>query len=221
MLYQVLEPFPDARSALLRAREIMRESADRVSAPWPQLESISTAEQYAHTVRSFGTARIGADRDPVAVFPFLDELVRRDAITFDAVQPRSVILGELRLGPELGDLWPLPEGVTVSLNQIPPFGTRDTEPEDDCTEAELDGMVDVLGPLSLDVDWRCGWRGLPVFKNCGVRICLNSVRVSQHTEVAPGEFGVWVELGTRVTWTPEGEAWRRDSGLRLGKEQQA
>jgi len=221
MLYPVLESFPDAASALARARAraIMRDLADWSTDPWPQLEPISTAEQYAYALRSFGTARMVADRDPV-VFPFLDELVRRDAIAFDAEQPKSWLTADLRLGPDLADLWPLPEGVMLSLDTTLPFGTADSEPEDDATEEELDRMVSVLGPLSLDVSWNCGWRGLSDSKNCGVQLCLNSVWVEQHAELSPGQFGVWITLGTRVTWTPEGEAWRRDSGLLLGEEQQ-
>ncbi|MGW0832526.1 hypothetical protein [Streptomyces prunicolor] len=213
----MLESFPDAASALARARAIMRDLADWSTDPWPQLEPISTAEQYAYALRTFGTARMVADRDPVVVFPFLDELVRRDAIAFDAEQPKSWLTADLRLCP---DLWPLPEGVTLSLNTTLPFGTADSEPEDDATEEELDRMVSVLGPLSLDVSWDCGWRGLSDSKNCGLQLCLNSVWVEQHAELSPGQFGVWITLGTRVTWTPEGEAWRRDSGLRLGEEQQ-
>lgn len=217
MLYPVLESFPDAASA--RARAIMRDLADWSTDPWPRLEPISTAEQYAYALRSFGTARMVADRDPV-VFPFLDELVRRDAIAFDAEQPKSWLTADLRLGPGLADLWPLPEGVTLSLDTTPPFGTADSEPEDDATEEELDRMVSVLGPLSLDVSRNCGWRGLSDSKNCGLQLCLNSVWVAQHAELSPGQFGVWITLGTRVTWTPGGEAWRRDSGILLGEEQQ-
>ncbi|MER6412346.1 hypothetical protein [Streptomyces humidus] len=99
MLYRVLEPFPDARSALVRAREIMRDLADGVSEPWPRLGPIGTAEQYAYVLRTFGTARMVADRDPVAVFPFLNELERRDAITFAAeVGPPGGAAAQLRSG---------------------------------------------------------------------------------------------------------------------------
>ncbi|MEU6385967.1 hypothetical protein ABZ847_20685 [Streptomyces bauhiniae] len=189
------------------------------TAPWPRLEPISTAEQYAYAIRSFGTARMVVDREP-RTFPFLGELERREAITFDAEQPKSWLTANLRLGPGLADLWPLPEGVMLSLDTTPPFGTPESEAEDDATEEELDRMVSVLGPLGLDVTWDCGWRGLSEPKDCGVLLRLNSVRVSQHVEPSPGEFGVWVRLGDRVAWTPEGEAWLRDSGLPLGEPQQ-
>ncbi|WP_316785163.1 hypothetical protein [Streptomyces sasae] len=188
------------------------------SDPWPQLVEITTAEQYAHALRSFNTARMVADRDP-GVFPFLDELGRRGAITFDAEQPKSWLTADLRLSPDLADLWPLPESVTLSLNSKPPFGGPDSEPEDDCTEEELDRMVAVLGPLTMDVRWDCSWRGLPEPKDCGVLLCLNSVWVPQHVEPSPDEFGVWVRLGPRVAWTPEGQTWVADSGLPLGEPQ--
>ncbi|MEU1598855.1 hypothetical protein ABZ468_40095 [Streptomyces sp. NPDC005708] len=80
-------------------------------------------------------------------------------------------------------------------------------------------MVSALGPLTMNVSWDCGWRGLSDFKGCGVRLCLNSVWTEQHTEPAPGEFGVWVSLGSRVAWSPAGQAWLRDSELALGEPQ--
>jgi hypothetical protein len=216
-LWPVLEPFPDAASAVAWAREILRELGGGFGLSWPELEPISTAEQYAYALRAFGTARMVAERDPVAVFPFLDELVRRDAVTFAAEQPRSCLVADLHLDPGLGDLWPLPDGVMVSLDTTLPFGTPETESHHACTEEELDRMVAVLGPLSLVADWGCDWRGLSDTKNCGLRLCLNGVQMDQYSEVSPGEFGVWVELGNRVAWEPEGEAWRRESGLVLGE----
>ncbi|MGY5045817.1 hypothetical protein ACWDE0_09185 [Streptomyces sp. 900105755] len=194
----------------------MRDLADWSTAPWPRLDPISTAEQYAYAIRSFRTARMVVDREP-RIFPFLDELVRREAITFDAEQPRSWLTANLLLSPGLADLWPLPEGVMLSLDTTPPFGTSDSEAEDDATEEELDRMVSVLGPLSLDVSWDCGWRGLSESKDCGMQLCLNTVRAKQTSELSLGQFGVWISLGPRVAWTPEGQTWVRDSGLPLGE----
>ncbi|MDX3382058.1 hypothetical protein PV682_11405 [Streptomyces niveiscabiei] len=219
-LWPVLEPFPDAGSALARARAIMRDLGDGSALWWPELEPISTAEQYAYALRTFDAARLVADRDPVVVFPFLNELERRDAITFARQQPAFCLVADLHLDPGLGDLWPLPEGVTVFLDTTRPFGTPETESHHACTEEELDRMVAVLGPLSLVADWGCDWRGLSDTKNCGLRLCLNGAQMDQHSEVSPGEFGVWVELGNRVAWEPEGEAWRRESGLVLGEPRQ-
>ncbi|MHC5906415.1 hypothetical protein ACVNF4_21295 [Streptomyces sp. S6] len=213
-LYPVLESFPDAPSALARARGIMGELADWSTVPWPRLRPITTAEQYAYALRSFGSARMVADRDPVAVFPFLDELERRDAITFDAEQGRPVLLAQLRLSPGLEDLWPLPEGVMVSVDTTPPFGTPDSQAEDDCTEEELDRMVAVLGPLGLEADWDCAWRGVSETKDCGVLLCLNT---EYEGGARLGEYVVWIRLGARAAWKPEGDAWIRDSGLALGE----
>lgn len=214
-LYRVRGPFPDAPSALAGAREVMRDLADWSSEPWPRLADVTTAEQYAYAVRAFPTARLGADREP-RCFAFLDELVHRDAITFDARQPASCVTADVRLGPELADLWPLPEGVGLGLQTTAPFGVPGSEPEDDCTDEELDAMVSVLGPLRLSAIWDCGWRGLPESKDCGVLLCLNSTWVG-HAGPSPGEFGVWISLGPRVAWTPEGQDWVRDCGLPLGE----
>ncbi|MGW1271780.1 hypothetical protein [Streptomyces sp. NPDC002491] len=206
-------------SALARARAIMRDLAEWTTPPWPRVHDITTAEQFAYALGTFATARFGADREPHGA-PFLSELRRRGVVTLDAVQFKSYISGDVRLRPDLVDLWPLPEGVSLVLATTPPFGAPGSEPEDDATEEELDRMVSVLGPLSLDVRWDCSWRGLPESKGCGVLLCMNSAWVPQHVEPSPGEFGIWISLGTRVAWTPEGEAWRRDSGLLLGEEQQ-
>lgn len=218
ILYRVREHFPCAVSALSRARAIMRDLAECTPLPWPQVHDITTAEQFAYALGTFATTRFGADREPHGVL-FLNELRRRGVVTLDAEQLQSYISGDVRLRPDLVDLWPLPEGVSLVPATTPPFGTPDSEPEDHCTEDELDRMVSALGPLSLDVRWDCSWRGLPESKDCGVLLCLNSVWVPQHVEPAPGEFGVWISLGARVACTPEGDAWLRDSGLPLGEPQ--
>ncbi|NUR01422.1 MAG: hypothetical protein HOY79_34315 [Streptomyces sp.] len=198
----------------------MRELADWSSDPWPQLEPVATAEQYVHALCSFDTARVYGNQGRPGVGSVLDELRRRTVVTFDNEEPNSWFAGYVGLRPDLSDLWPLPEGLSLTLDATLPFGLPDSEPEDDVTEEELDRMVSVLGPLSLDVSWSCGWRGLPDSKNCGMQLCLNTVWAEQTSELSPGEFGVWITLGNRVAWTPEGEAWRRDSGLLLGEPQQ-
>lgn len=218
-LYRVREPFPDASSALTRARAIMDDLADWSASPWPRLDPVTSAAQYAYALRSFGTARIYGDQARSGVGAALDELRRRSVVTFDNEEPNSWFAGYLRLSPELADLWPLPERLALTLDSTPPFGDPGTEADEDCTQVELDRMVSVLGPLTLNVTWDCGWRGLPEFKDCGVQLCLNSVWTEQTTEPAPGEFGVWISLGPRVAWTPAGEAWLRNSGLPLGGPQ--
>jgi len=217
-LYRVRESFPDAVSALARARAIMHDLAGWTAPPWPQVNDITTAEQYAYALDTFDTARFGADRE-CHVEPFLDEVRRRGVVTFDAEQLTSYSSGDVRLRPDLAGLWPLPEGVSLVLATTPPFGAPGSEPEDTCTEKELDRMVSVLGPLSLNVEWDCTWRDLPDTpgKGCGVLLCLNSVWVPQHVEPSPGEFGVWISLGPRVALTPEGQNWVRDCGLPLGE----
>ncbi|AOR37147.1 hypothetical protein BFF78_17695 [Streptomyces fodineus] len=196
----------------------MRDLADSVGVPWPQLEMVTTAEQYAHAVRTFGSALVAWDRDLPGFGPVRDGL-RRRGVAFDWKELSYVSIADMQLRPDLADLWPLPEGLSLSLAKTPPFGGPDSEPEDDCTEEELDRMVSVLGPLTMNVSWGCSWRGVPDFKNCGVRLCLNSVWTEQHPEPAPGEFGVWVALGTHADWSPAGQAWLRDSGLTLGEPQ--
>ncbi|WP_033284718.1 hypothetical protein [Streptomyces sp. NRRL F-525] len=220
MLYQLRESFPDAQNALARARGISRELADWTSCPTPRMEPVTTAEQYAYALSAFDTARIYGNQAEPGVGPCLDELRRRTVVTFDNEEPNSSFAGYAILRPDLIDLWPLPEKLTLTLDSTSPFGDPYSEPDPDCTEEELDDMVSVLGPLSLNVDWDCGWRGLSESKDCGVQLCLNSVWTRQIAVPSPGEFGVWISLGNRIAWTTEGENWRRDCGLSLGEPQQ-
>ncbi|MGW3853044.1 hypothetical protein [Streptomyces fagopyri] len=214
------EPFPDARSALTRAQAIMHDLADWTALPWPRLKPVTTAEQYAHALRAFDTARIYGNQGQPGVGAALDELRRRRVITFDDEEPNSWFAGYLGLRPDLAGLWPLPEGLTLTLDSALPFGDPRSEPVENCTEEELDQMVSVLGPLTLDVGWDCAWRGLPEFKDCGVQLCLNGVWTEQIAEPSPGEFGVWISLGPRVARTPEGQNWIHEFGLSLGEPQQ-
>ncbi|MFM9443075.1 hypothetical protein [Streptomyces acidiscabies] len=215
-LYRVREPFPDAPSALARARAIMRGLADWSGLPWARLEPVTTRGQYEHAVRTFGTGRVGGARDLPGLDAYVSELASR-GVAVDRQEPNAFFVADIPLRADLADLWPLPDGLSFFLDMTPPFGTPDSEPEDDSTEEDLSRMVSVLGPLTLNVSWDCAWRGLPESKDCGVQLCLNSVWSGQHAEPAPGESGVWISLGPRVAGTPEGEAWLRDSGLRLGE----
>ncbi|WP_234476509.1 hypothetical protein [Streptomyces sp. MBT65] len=220
MLYRLRESFPDAPNALARAREISRELADWTSCPTPRMEPVTTAEQYAYALSAFDTARIYGNQAEPGVRPCLDELRRRTVVTFDNEEPNSSFAGYAILRPDLIDLWPLPEKLTLTLDSTSPFGDPYSEPDPDCTEEELNDMVSVLGLLSLNVDWDCGWRGLSESKDCGVQLCLNSVWTRQIAVPSPGEFGVWISLGNRIAWTTAGENWRRDCGLPLGEPQQ-
>lgn len=216
VLYRVREPFSDASGALERARAIMRELAEWNSSPWPQLELVTTPQQYVHALRTFGSARAVWDRDLPGFGAFRDELRRRD-VTFAWEELSNWFVGNMPLRPDLSDLWPLPEGLSLALATTPPFGGPGSEPEDNCTEEELDRMVSVLGPLTMNVSWKCGWRDLSEFKDCGVQLCLNSVWAEHYAEPAAGEFGVWVSLGSHVAGTPAGADWLRNSGLSLGE----
>ncbi|MFJ9567938.1 hypothetical protein ACIRQQ_48995 [Streptomyces fuscichromogenes] len=219
-LYRVRESIPDAPSALTRARAISRDLADWTCFPTPRMEPVTTAEQYAYALSAFDTARIYGNQAEPGVRPCLDELRRRTVVTFDNEEPNSSFAGYAILRPDLIDLWPLPEKLTLTLDSTSPFGDPYSEPDPDCTEEELNDMVPVLGPLTLNVDWDCGWRGLSESKDCGVQLCLNSVWTRQIAVPSPGEFGVWISLGNRIAWTTEGENWRRDCGLSLGEPQQ-
>ncbi|MFJ8135030.1 hypothetical protein [Streptomyces sp. NPDC096013] len=220
ILYRLRESFSDAPNAVARAREISRELADWTSCPTPRMEPVATAEQYAYALSAFDAARIHGNQAEPGVGPCLDELRRRTVVTFDNEEPNSSFAGYAILRPNLIDLWPLPEKLTLTLDSTSPFGDPYSEPDPDCTEEELDDMVSVLGLLSLNVDWDCGWRGLSESKDCGVQVCLNSIWTQQTTEPSVGEFGVWISLGNRIAWTTEGENWRRDCGLSLGGPQQ-
>jgi hypothetical protein len=218
-LYRVREPFSDAPSALARARAIMRDLADWSGLPWARLEPVTTREQYEHAVRTFSTGRVGGERDLPGLDAYLGELAARD-VALDRLEPHPVFVADLQLRPDLADLWPLPDGLSFFLNATPPFGTPDSEPEDDSTEEDLSRMAGLLGPLTLDVRWDCAWRGLSESKDCGVLLCMNSVWVSQHVEPSPDEFGVWISLGPRVAATSEAEEWLRDCGLPLDEPQE-
>ncbi|MEV1062785.1 hypothetical protein [Streptomyces sp. NPDC050263] len=74
---------------------------------------------------------------------------------------------------------------------------RVRQDDESSTEAELDLMVQAVGPLGFDVSWEGALRGLPSSKLCGVQLCVNSVWTSQCTEPAPGTHVVYLSIGTR------------------------
>ncbi|MGY4929178.1 hypothetical protein [Streptomyces sp. 900105755] len=181
------------------------------------MEPVTTAEQYAYALYAFSTpARSYGNQAEPGVGPCLDELRRRAVVTFDNEEPNSSFAGCVTLRADLIDLWPLPERLTLTLDSTSPFGDPYSEPDPE----ERDEMVSLLGPLSLDVSGDCGWRGLSEFKDCGAQLCLNGVVWRREIfEPSPGETGVWIALGNRTAWTPEGENWRRDCGLSPGEPQ--
>ncbi|WP_416974092.1 hypothetical protein [Streptomyces sp. 4F14] len=98
-LWPVLEPFPDAVSALARAREIARELADWASGPTARMKLVTTVEQYAYALSAFDTARIHGNQAEPGVGPCLDELRRRTVVTFDNEEPGSWFAGYATLPP--------------------------------------------------------------------------------------------------------------------------
>jgi hypothetical protein len=219
ILYRVLEPIPDAATGLARARQILADLADGpVSDPHLQLEPLTTPEQFAYALANFPTAQVYASRQLPAVDAFLADLAHRGA-SFEREDPSYRFMIDLRLQPDLLDLWPLPDGMTLTLHLTEPFGAPGSSDEDDTTEEALDAMVPVLGPLTADVSWTCGWRGLPRAKLCGLQLCLNSVWAEQCATPAPGEFGLWVSIGSGAENRAVRDEWMRTCGLRLGGPQ--
>lgn len=217
-LYRVLEPISNAATGVARARDIL-DSLARGSggAPWAQLEPIGTREQFEYAIAMFPRAHVYDEKEAPTLDAFMAELVSRNVAFERAPDYRHRI--DLRLGPELGDLWPLPEGIVMTLGAFEPFWRPGKTDEDNSTEAELDAMVEVLGPLQLNVSWDCAWRGLPVHKMCGLQLCLNGVWDEQSPVCAPGEFGLWISIGNNPENHAVSEQWRATCGLPLGGPQ--
>lgn len=216
LLYQVQEPLPTAGDALRRARELLTRFADWTGEPAPEMGSVVTVEQFRHALRYFD---LGVFR-PSAGGPFPQDepadfwrVVRGTGALRDG-DPYYV---EVALRAEFAEVWPLIEKAGLQLDLYgwadPVFAVR---PDDeDCTEAELDRMVEAVGPLGFDVAWDAQLRGLPSGKLCGVQLCLNSVWTSQCTEPAPGTHAVYLSIGTRNRDVQD--EWLRATGLSLGE----
>ncbi|MEE4546078.1 hypothetical protein V2S66_29440 [Streptomyces sp. V4-01] len=215
LLYEVLEPLPDAHAALARARGLLAEFADYAEPPYsPDLGPVVTADQFRHSLRYFSrgwfTPRSGGPFPPEGLPEFWALLHRTNTLLGG-----DTYAVEVALHPDMADLWPLIEAWELELQLpfavTPPFA-RTTE--DGCTEEELDAMVAALGPLGFDVAWYADLRGLPSTKLCGVHLALNSAWTSQCTEPAPGSHAVYLSVGTRNHATQD--AWLAATGLRLG-----
>lgn len=216
LLYRVLEPLPDARTALDRARELLSEFGEWVDDPeTPDLGSVVTVDQFWHARVYFGRGewRTASGR------PFPEEGM--DGF-WEGLRRLGVDRGddayrvEVDLTPELATLWPLPAEVELEPARVDasPFGLPSL---DTCTEAEVDQMVAAAGPLGLDVHWYAGLRGLPSSKLCGVQLCVNSVWTEQCSEPAPGNHAVYLSIGTRNRDVQDD--WLRATGLTLGPAQ--
>jgi hypothetical protein len=215
-LYPLLETFPDAPSALSRAREVLHTLGDGGGYPWPRLSPVTTAVQLDHAIARFPRARISGGKDSPHTADLLATFTRL-GIPFRVEEPSYRLLVDLELRPELADLWPLPGDMVLSLGATEPFGNEDSTDEDDATESELDAMVAVLGPLTLNVRWDCAFRGLPVRKYSGVQLCLNSEWRQQYAAPSPGSFGVHLSIGGGPANYEALEAWIPTTGLGLGR----
>lgn len=212
-LYRLLEPVPDAASALARGREVLRTYGYREpDDPCADLQPVTTAEQLRHALGYFTKARIMGDPVPEDAEALRADLVRLD-IPFLEPEPDGHFLIDVELRPQLLELWPLLSPLRLHLGLDDPFWY------DESTEEQVDAKVAALGPLAMDISWECPLEGLPDPKLCGVQVCLNSVWVEQSSEPRPGSFGVYLSIGFRArNWAVE-EDWIRDSGLRLGEPQ--
>ncbi|MGW1257695.1 hypothetical protein ACWD5Q_21510 [Streptomyces sp. NPDC002513] len=216
LLYEVLEPLPDAMSALRRARELLGVFAEWVDDPFsPEVGPVVTAEQFHHARQHFTrgafTRRDDSPIPPDGLVEFWRVVTRTDAL--HGGDPYRV---EVELRPEFAEVWPLIEewGLQLELHgwTSPPFMVR--EHDESSTEAELDLMVQAVGPLGFDVSREGALRGLSSSKLCGVQLCLNSVWTSQCTEPAPGTHAVYLSIGTRNRDVQE--EWLKKTGLSLG-----
>lgn len=215
LLYEVLGPLPDARSALRRARELLRDFSEWADEPYPpEIGQVVTAEQYAHALRFFREARLTPCTGSRFPETGLEDFWRR-------LHALGVPRGEnpyevpVEVTPELAALWPLPAGICLEpwRDTWPPI-TLDPSGEY-CQEADIDALVADVGPLSFDVQWYAALRGLPSSKLCGVQLCLNSVWTSQASAPAQGRHGVYLSIGTRNSDVQD--EWLAATGLSLGE----
>jgi hypothetical protein len=214
LLYEVLEPLPDADSALRRARELLRDFAAGVDDPeTPEIGAVVTAEQFAHACNFFRQGAFWTRTGHRFPETGLEDFWAR-------LEQLGVARGEdpwevpVELRPELQRLWPLPSEVWLELwrEDRPPFGFISL---DTCAEAAIDAMVADVGPLALDVHWYASLRGLPSSKLCGVQLCLNSVWTTQCAEPSQGTHGVYLSIGTKNRDVQD--EWLAATGLSLGE----
>ncbi|QHA08980.1 hypothetical protein GQF42_42225 [Streptomyces broussonetiae] len=216
MLYQVLEPLPDARNALLFARQLLaRFGVGTPDMPSLSFNDIATEEQFHHARQYFtcGTF-LCSQRD------LQDSHVQELWQTLDRMGFRDTSPGwvETELQPELSSLWPLPQKVQFQLMKGKTPSTFPIRDQDECTETEIDDAVAACGPLSIDIDWFSALRGLPSSNLCGVQLCLNSRWTEQCSEPAPGRHNVYLSIGTRNS-DEVARDWLRGTGLRFGESQ--
>jgi hypothetical protein len=214
LLYEVLEPLPDAHSALERARGLLREFGECVDAPeMPELGTVVTVEQFNHArvyfARGEWRTQTGFRFPEEGLGDFWAGLQRLGVPRGD-----DAYRVEVDLTSGLATLWPLPAGIQLELERDDtlPFGPPSV---DNCTEAEVDAMVAAVGPLAFEVQWYASLRGLPASKLCGVQLCINSVWTEGCSEPAPGNHAVYLSIGTKNRDVQD--EWLRATGLSLGQ----
>ncbi|MGW5248563.1 hypothetical protein ACWEQN_32890 [Streptomyces sp. NPDC004129] len=215
LLYEVLEPLPDAESALRRARELLRDFADWADDPdIPEIGQVVTAEQYAHALTFFRQGRFMTRAGRRFPETGLEDFWRR-LHALGVPRGDSPYEVQVELIPEFEGLWPLPPEICLEpwRDAWPPLVL--SRLEENCREADIDALVADVGPLSFDVGWHAALRGLPSSKLCGVQLCLNSVWTSQSAEPAQGTHGVYLSIGTRNRDVQE--EWLAATGLALGE----
>jgi hypothetical protein len=216
MLYEVLEPLPDARSALLFARQLLaRFGAGAPDLPALCFNDIATQEQFHYARQYFTCGTFLCSKQDLQ-----DSRVQELWETLDRLGFRDTSLGwvETELQPELASLWPLPQGVQFQLMKGKTPSTFPIRDSDECTETKIDGAVAACGPLSIDISWFSVLRGLPNSNLCGVQLCLNSTWTEQCSEPDPGRHTVYLSIGTRNS-DADARDWLQGTGLRFGKSQ--
>lgn len=217
MLYQVMEPLPDARSALLFARQLLaRFGTGAPDMPSLTFNDIATQGQFQYARQYFTCGTFLCSKQDLQdsrvqeLWQTLYHLGFRDTFV-----PGWV---ETELQPELHSLWPLPQGVRFQLmtGRTPStFPIRDC---DECTETEIDSAVAACGPLSINISWFSALRGLPNSNLCGIELCLNSTWTEQCSEPDPGRHNVYISIGTRNS-DDAARNWLQSTGLRFGQPQ--
>ncbi|QIZ00690.1 hypothetical protein HEP87_51875 [Streptomyces sp. S1D4-11] len=216
MLYQVLEPLPDARSALRFARQLLTQlGAGTPDLPSLSFNDIATQEQFQYARQYFTCGTFLCSRRDLQ-----DSRVQELWQTLHHLGFRDTSSGwvETELQPELASLWPLPQGVQFQLMKGKTPSTFPIRDSDECTEGEIDGAVAVCGPLSIDIAWFSALRDLPNSNLGGVQLCLNSTWIEQCSEPDPGRHTVYLSIGTRNS-DASARDWLKGTGLRFGEPQ--
>ena len=218
MLYEVLTPLPDARSALACARQLLAQFGTGTSGrPSLEFNDVVTEEQFRYARRYF-TRGVFLSSERYLQDPGVRKLWQTlERWGFEDLDEGCWV--ETELQAELAALWPLPEGVQFMLQKGTTPSTFPGRTADDWTESDIDAAVAATGPLTIGISWVARLRGLPAAKLCGIQLCLNGVWTEQCSEPAPGTHTVYLSIGTR---NPDdiADEWLRATGLHIGRAKQ-